>query len=422
MKSARLFKKAKELMPMGVNSPVRYYEPYPFFAKEARGCKIKDVDGNEYIDYCMAYGALLLGHAYKDIINAISKQLKYGSIYCTPTEQELELAELLHKSIAIAEKVRIMNTGAEATMHAIRLARAYTKKSKIIKFEGCYHGAYDYVLVKAGSGALEQELLISEGMLDCVAKNTIVLPYNDIYALEQALKDHDDVACIIIEPVIANMGLIMPEKGYLEKVAKVARDNDALLIFDEVVTGFRLALGGASEYFNIKPDLACYAKALSNGFAISALVGRKDVMALLAPEGNVYQASTFAGNPVSVTAAITSIKILRKNKKIYKELEKNTRIIVDAIRDMIKDYRLKATVNSIASMFQIFFTDSNVKDYDSVKRSDVRRFKAYFRELLKSKVFIPPSQFETCFLSYAHKEKDIKKSLDAIELALKKVK
>ena len=416
MKNARLFKKARELMPKGVNSPVRYYEPYPFFAKSAKGCKIKDVEGNEYIDYCMGYGALLLGHSFKDVINAARDQLKDGTLFCTPTEQEVELAELLHKYIPAAEMVRLMNTGAEATMHAIRLARAYTRRSKIIKFEGCYHGAYDYVLVNAGSGALEQRLLLSEGMLDAVIDDTLVLPYNDIAKVEELLKK-DDVACIILEPVIANMGLIIPKDDYLHKLAKLAKKNGVLLIFDEVVTGFRLALGGAQEYYGIKPDLATFGKAMSNGFVISALVGRKDIMSNLAPEGNVYQASTFAGNPLSVSASIANIKYLRK-KKIYKTLEKQCKEITSAISDMLKDYKIDATVNSIASMFQIFFTDKDVIDYNTVRSSDTKIFKQYFNGLLKNKLFIAPSQFETCFLSSAH-EKYILESIDAIDNALR---
>ncbi|GIU70746.1 MAG: glutamate-1-semialdehyde-2,1-aminomutase [Candidatus Nitrosocaldaceae archaeon] len=421
MNNARLFQKAKRLMPKGVNSPVRYFDPYPFFIKSAKGCKIKDVENNEYIDYCMGYGALLLGHAFKDVTNAAKEQLKDGTLFCTPTEKEVELAELLHKCIPSAEMVRLMNTGSEATMHAIRLARAYTKKSKIVKFEGCYHGAYDYVLVKAGSGALEQKLLLSEGMLDCVADNTLVLPYNDIESVEELFKKEDDIACIILEPIIANMGLILPKDDYLHKLAKIAKENDTLLIFDEVVTGFRLALGGAQEYYGIKPDLATFAKAISNGFVISALVGKKEIMSNLAPEGNVYQASTFAGNPLSVSASIANIEFLRK-KKIYKQLEKHCKAIADAMRDYIKDYKINARVNNIASMFQIFFTDREVIDYDTVRSSNTELFKRYFKELLKNKLFIPPSQFETCFISYSHDEKIIKKSIDIIERALRELR
>lgn len=421
MSNAKLFEKASKLIPKGVNSPVRYFDPYPFFAKSAKGCKIKDVENKEYIDYCMGYGALLLGHAFKDVIDAPREQLKKGTLFCTPTEEEVELAELLHKCIPIAEMVRLMNTGSEATMHAIRLARAYTKKSKVIKFEGCYHGAYDYVLVKAGSGALEQKLLLSEGMLDCVAENTIVLPYNDISALEELFKIEDDIACIILEPVIANMGLILPKDGYLHKLAKLARDNDTLLIFDEVVTGFRLALGGASEYYNIKPDLATFGKALSNGFVISALVGKREIMNNLSPEGNVYQASTFAGNPLSVSAAIANIQFLRR-KKIYKRLEKRCKEMADAIRDAINDHKINATVNNIASMFQIFFTDREVIDYNTVRSADTKLFRRYFNSLLKSKIFIPPSQFETCFISYSHDDKVIENSISKIEKALSELK
>ncbi|MEM2856528.1 MAG: glutamate-1-semialdehyde 2,1-aminomutase [Candidatus Nitrosocaldaceae archaeon] len=419
MNSARLFAKAKKLIPKGVNSPVRYYEPYPFFVKDAKGCKINDVEGKSYIDYCMGYGSILLGHAYKDVIDEVKSQLKLGTLYCAPTESEIELAEMLSKSIPSAEMVRLMNTGAEATMHAIRLARAYTKKDKIVKFEGCYHGAYDYVLVKAGSGALEERIPLSEGMLNSVIDNTLVLPYNNIEAVEELFKRHNDIACIILEPVIANMGLILPKDGYLHKLAEIVKKNDALLIFDEVVTGFRLALGGAQEYYGIKADLATFGKALSNGFVISALTGRRDIMSCLAPEGKVYQASTFAGNPLSVRASIATLKMLKRT--IYKELEKNSSYLTKAIKDLIIDHGIEARVNNIASMFQIFFSKMDIIDYESVISSNTDMFKTYFQQLLRNGVFIPPSQFETCFLSYSHTREAIDKSIEAIDSSLRKL-
>lgn len=421
MNNVMLFKEASNIIPKGVNSPVRYFEPYPFFVKQGNGCKITDIEGNEYIDYCMGYGALLLGHAFKEIIDIVREQLDKGTLFCTPTEEEVILARLLSSIIPSAEMVRLMNTGSEATMHSIRLARAYTKKSKIVKFEGCYHGAYDYVLVKAGSGALEQRLLLSEGMLDSVINNTIVLPFNNIEAIEELFKRDNDIACIILEPVMANMGVILPEKDYLYKLRKITESNDTLLIFDEVITGFRLTLGGAQEYYGVKADLATFGKALSNGFVISALTGKKEVMSLLAPQGNVYQASTFAGNPLSVSASIATIKFLQRSN-IYKLLESKTKEIIDSIRDSLKEFNIDAQINSIASIFQIFFTDKEVIDYSTAKSSNTNIFKSYFRALLKRGIFIPPSQFEACFISYMHEDKYIANSINAMREALRELR
>jgi len=421
-KSKRLFSRAKDLIPGGVNSPVRFYEPYPFFASKANGSKIFDVDKNAYIDYCMGYGALILGHNYKPVMNSVKSQLSKGSLFCIPTEGEVELAELIGRCVPCAEMVRLVNTGTEATMHAIRLARAYTKQKKIIKFEGCYHGAHDYVLVKAGSGAAHQGIPISEGMVDGIAENTLVVPYNDPSALESAI-ENNGIAAVIIEPVIANMGLILPEKGFLNDVRKITQQNNVLLIFDEVVTGFRLALGGAQEYYNVMPDIATFAKALANGFPIAAIAGRKEVMEHLTPTGRVYQASTFAGNPISVAASIATLKILLNNKNsLYSKISRMCDGIVKGIKDSLRSLKFEATVNSLGSMFQIFFTDATVRDYESAKRSDTKLFKKLFDHLLEEGVFVPPSQFETCFVSYSHNDDDVKKAIESFEGALKKVK
>jgi len=421
-KSKKLFSRAKDLIPGGVNSPVRFYEPYPFFASKANGSKIFDVDKNAYIDYCMGYGALILGHNYKPVMNSVKSQLSKGSLFCTPTEGEVELAELIAKCVPCAEMVRLVNTGTEATMHAIRLARAYTKQKKIIKFEGCYHGAHDYVLVKAGSGAAHQGIPISEGMVDGIAENTLVVPYNDPRALESAI-ENNGVAAVIIEPVIANMGLILPERGFLNDVRKITQQNNVLLIFDEVVTGFRLALGGAQEYYNVMPDIATFAKALANGFPIAAIAGRKEVMEHLTPTGRVYQASTFAGNPLSVAASTATLKMLLNTKNsLYSKISRMCDGIVKGIKDSLRSLKFEATVNSLGSMFQIFFTDATVRDYESARTSDTKLFKKLFDQLLKEGVFVPPSQFETCFVSYSHNNDDVKQAIESFEGALKKVK
>jgi len=421
--SKNLFARAKKFIPSGINSPVRYYDPYPFFVKKAKGSMMWDVDGKRYLDYCNAYGALLLGHGRKEIISDVKKQLEKGTLYCTPTEIEVNLSELISKNFPSMEKTRLVNTGSEATMTAIRLARGFTKKKKIIKFEGCYHGAHDYVLVKAGSGAAHIGISVSEGSLDEVSKNTLVVQYNNSDELQSLVEKEDDVAAVIVEPVLANMGLVLPGKNFLNDIRKITREKNIVLIFDEVVTGFRMSQGGAQKYFSIKPDITTLGKALGNGFPIAAVGGKSEIMDMLSPEGKVYQASTYAGNPVSVTAGVSSIKTMnRLSSKLYPQLEKNCAKLVSAIHDMASDMKIPHQINSISSMFQIFFTDDKVVDYSSAKKSDMLKFKKLFETLLKNKVFIAPSQFETVFLSYAHSKDDIKDTISAYEKALRVVK
>ena len=421
--SKNLFARAKKFIPSGINSPVRYYDPYPFFVKKAKGSMIYDVDGKRYLDYCNAYGALLLGHGRKEIITDVKNQLEKGTLYCAPTEIEVDLSELISKNFPSMNKVRLVNTGSEATMTAIRLARGFTKKKKIIKFEGCYHGAHDYVLVKAGSGAAHIGIPVSEGSLDEVSKNTLVVQYNNSDELQSLVEKEDDVAAVIVEPVLANMGLVLPAKNFLYDIRKITKEKNIVLIFDEVVTGFRMSPGGAQKYFGIKPDVTTLGKALGNGFPIAAVGGKSEIMDMLSPEGKVYQASTYAGNPVSVTAGVSSIKTMNKlQSKLYPKLEKNCTKLVSAIHDMASDMKIPHQINSISSMFQIFFTDDKVVDYSSAKKADMLKFKKLFETLLKNKVFVAPSQFETVFLSYAHSTDDIKDTISSYEKALQVVK
>jgi glutamate-1-semialdehyde 2,1-aminomutase len=421
--SKNLFIRAKKIIPSGINSPVRYYDPYPFFVKKAKGSMIWDVDGKNYIDYCNAYGALLLGHGRKEIISDVKKQLEKGTLYCAPTEIEVDLSELISGNFPSMEKIRLVNTGSEATMTAIRLARGFTKKKKIIKFEGCYHGAHDYVLVKAGSGAAHIGISVSEGSLEEVSKNTLVVQYNNFQELYSLLEKEKDVAAVIIEPVLANMGLILPEKNFLNEVRKITSENNIVLIFDEVVTGFRMSTGGAQKYFSIKPDITTLGKALGNGFPIAAVGGKSEIMDMLSPEGKVYQASTYAGNPVSVSAAISSVKIMNKlQSKLYPKLENNCTNLVSAIHDLASDMKIPHQINSISSMFQIFFTNDPVIDYSSAKKADMVKFKKLFEVLLKNGIFIAPSQFETVFLSYEHSKDDMGKTISAYEKAFKVMK
>ncbi len=409
--SRSLFLRAEKVIPKGVNSPVRYYEPHPFFVSSGIGSKIITQDHQTLIDYCLGYGALILGHSYKGVMDRVKEQLERGSLFCIPTEKEVQLAELLTKIIPCCEMTRIVNTGTEATMHAIRLARAYTQKNMIIKFDGGYHGAYDDVLVKAGSGAT-----LSTSNYNSNSK-TEVLPFNNIEILKEKIEDErkgEDVACIIMEPVCANVGVILPETNYLFEIRKLTKKHNIVLIFDEVITGFRLALGGASEFFGIKPDIATFAKAMGNGFPISAICGKKEIMSQLSPSGNVYQASTYAGNPISVTASLATIDSLIEAKNtLYPKLGKNCDRIVGALKDLISENRVKATVNNIGSMYQVFFSKNRVIEYKDALNSDIGMFKTLYAELLKREIFIPPSQFETCFLSSSHTEEDVDKTIDA---------
>jgi glutamate-1-semialdehyde 2,1-aminomutase len=421
LKSNRLFAKAKNVLPGGVNSPVRFYEPYPFFATSALGSKLTTADHQICLDYCMGYGAMILGHGYPSVIGAVRAQLDKGTLFCVPTESEIKLAEMICQVVPCGEMSRLVNTGSEATMHAIRLSRAFTKRKGVIKFEGGYHGAYDYVLVKAGSGMAG--LPTSEGTLEEASAYTKVVPYNEPSELERTIEKNRDTACVLMEPVLANIGLVLPEKGYLNEVRKITEQNDIILIFDEVVTGFRLALGGASEFFGLMPDLATFAKALGNGFPIAAITGKKEIMNKLAPAGAVYQASTFAGNPISVAAGIATLETLTEAKNtIYPRIAKTCDNLVEGIKDMLARAKLDCTVSSIGSMFQIFFTSERVKDESDAKKANARMFRKLFQELLKQGIFIPPSQFETCFLSYSHTEDDTDKTIEAYGKAFCEIK
>ena len=422
-KSKKLFNDAKKVIPSGVNSPVRYYDPYPFFVKKSQGSHLWDEDNNRLVDFCNGYGALLLGHRRKEIISAVLKQLKNGTLFGTPSSLEIKLSKLIIGNFSSIQKVRLVNTGAEATMTAIRLARGFTKKKKIIKFEGCYHGSYDSVLVKAGSGAAHHGISVSEGGLKEISSNTLVVQYNNSDELEAVIKKHKDIAGVIVEPILANMGLILPENNFLKNLRQITKENNIPLIFDEIVTGFRVSPGGAQAHFGIKPDLTTLGKALGNGFTIAAVGGRKDIMDQLTPGGKVYQASTFAGNPVSVSAAISSITTMNKLKnKLYSRLERYCALLARAIDDIATDMKIPHQINFTASMFQIFFTNKSVVNYKSAMKSDSKKFQKLFSALLQKGIFVAPSQFEVVFLSTAHTKSDFNDALNAYQYALKMVK
>ncbi len=421
--SKPLFEKASKLMPGGVNSPVRMFKPYPFFTQKATGSKHYDVDGNSYIDYCMAYGAIIFGHSHPPIIQAVKKKLDLGTVYGTPTEAEIQLAELITGSLPCAEMVRLVNSGAEATMHSIRLARGYTGRKKIIKFDGCYHGAHDSVLVKAGSGAASFGIPTSQGIPEDTTKNTLVVPYNSVPLLQEIFeKEGDDIAAIIVEPVIGNMGVIPPSKGYLNELRRIADKYNALLIFDEIITGFRLAIGGAQEYYQVTPDLVTLGKVLGGGFPISAIAGKRKIMEYFSPIGKVYQAGTFSGNAISVVAAIETINELKQNNSnLYDSLEQFVKEVTNSLRDFISKNDMNVQINNIASMFTVFFTDISVTNSDGARSCDNAKFMKFHSELMKRGVFFPPSQFESCFVTTSHNEEDLSKTVDAAVAALKVV-
>ena len=421
--SKPLFEKASKLMPGGVNSPVRMFKPYPFFTQKATGSKHYDVDGNSYIDYCMAYGAIIFGHSHPPIIQAVKKKLDLGTVYGTPTEAEIQLAELITGSLPCAEMVRLVNSGAEATMHSIRLARGYTGRKKIIKFDGCYHGAHDSVLVKAGSGAASFGIPTSQGIPEDTTKNTLVVPYNSVPLLQKIFeKEGDEIAAIIVEPVIGNMGVIPPSKSYLNELRRIADKYNALLIFDEIITGFRLAIGGAQEYYQVTPDLVTLGKVLGGGFPISAIAGKRKIMEYFSPIGKVYQAGTFSGNAISVVAAIETINELKQNNSnLYDSLEQFVKEVTNSLRDFISKNDMNVQINNIASMFTVFFTDISVTNSDGARSCDNTKFMKFHSELMKRGVFFPPSQFESCFVTTSHNEEDLSKTVDAAVAALKVV-
>ncbi len=418
-KSKRLYEEAVKLMPGGVSSPVRAVKPFPFYTAYAKGSKIVDVDGNEYIDYCLAYGPLILGHANPVVKQAIAEQLEKGWLYGTPIELEIEYAKLITKLYKSIEMVRFVNTGSEATMSALRLARGFTGRNKIVKIEGSFHGAHDAVLVKAGSGATTHGIPNSAGVPPDFVKNTLQVPFNDVEALADVVeKNRDDLACVIMEPVMGNSSLILPEEGYLKEVRKITEENDVLLIFDEVITGFRLALGGAQEYYGVEADITTLGKIAGGGLPIGIFGGKREIMEHVAPSGAVYQAGTFSGNPLSLTAGYTTVKFIIENK-VLEKVNKTTEAIAKGIADQIEDSNLNYSIGRIASMFCVYFGETP-RNYADALKLDKEKFVRFFWELLKEGVFFPPSQYECCFVSYAHSDEDVKKTIEAVGTCLRR--
>ena len=421
--SAALFARAGRRMPGGVNSPVRAFRSVggtPRFIMEGKGSRVVDADKNIYIDYLGSWGPLILGHAPAAVISALKRQIERGTSFGAPTEHEVVLAEMIADAVPSIDKVRLVNSGTEATMSAVRLARAFTNRNKIVKFDGCYHGHVDSLLVKAGSGVATLGLPDSPGIAaDYV--NTLSIPYNDDDALQKVFELHkSEIAAVIVEPVPGNMGTVLPAKGFLEKLRKITKEHGTLLIFDEVITGFRLSRGGAQERFKVKPDLTCLGKVIGGGLPVGAYGGREEIMKLVAPEGPVYQAGTLSGNPMAVTAGIAALKAIAK-PDVYGKLEEKTALLVDGLRKAASAAGVEVVINSIESMFTVFFTSSPVKDFQSAKTSDTARYAKFFHALLEQGVYFPPSQFETCFMSLAHTKSDIAATLRAARTAFNAV-
>lgn len=415
-KSEILFENSKKIMPGGVNSPVRAYQAVhrnPVFIDHAKGSKIYDVDGNEYIDYVCSWGPCILGHANERVIEAVKRECEKGLTFGAPTEKEYILADLIKENMPSMEQIRLVNSGTEAVMSAIRVARGFTGKNKIVKFRGCYHGHSDGLLVKAGSGALTQAVPDSLGVPFDYTKNTLVAEYNNESSVEALFAEYgNDIAAIIVEPVAANMGVVLPKEHFLENLRKIADQHQALLIFDEVITGFRLALGGAQEYYGIKPDLTTLGKIVGGGMPLAAYGGRKEIMEVVAPKGGVYQAGTLSGNPIATTAGIETLRILKEEKHLYETIQQSTSQIADAVRDSFAD---QVCVNQAGSLMCVFFSQTPVVDYESATHSDTTKYASYFNYMLDHGIYLAPSQYEAMFLSYAHSQEDIEKTCQIIQ-------
>lgn len=424
--SKKLFEKSLKFIPGGVNSPVRAFKSVdrenPIFIKKGNGSKVWDEDENEYIDYICSWGPLILGHNHPKVLEEIKNIIENGSSYGLPTKYETNLAELICSIFPSIEKVRLTTSGTEATMSAIRLARAYTKRNKILKFEGCYHGHSDALLVKSGSGLLTDGYQDSNGITEGVLKDTLTVKFGDIETTKNFLLKKD-VACVIVEPIPANMGIVETKEKFLKELRKITTETGTLLIFDEVISGFRVAMGGAQEYFSIDADLTTLGKIIGGGYPVGAFGGKKEIMDLIAPLGRVYHAGTLSGNPVSAVAGYTTIKILYENKEIiYSKLKENTEYLVENIKKLAKENSLNISVNSYPSLFTIFFNDKIIENLDDSLQSDTDAFSIYFNTMLENGIVVPPSQFEAHFLSYAHSKEDLDKTLNIIDLAFKNIK
>ncbi len=419
-KSKELFARAQKTIPGGVNSPVRAFRSVggtPIFIKKAKGSYLYDADGNKYIDYIASWGPMILGHAHEAVVQAIQERAALSTSYGAPTELEIEMAELITGMVPHVDMVRMVSSGTEACMSALRLARGFTGKNKIIKFEGHYHGHADSFLVKAGSGLATLNIQTVPGVTAGVAQDTLSAPFNDLPAVEELIKNNrGEIAAIIVEPVAGNMGCVLPAPGYLESLRKICDRENILLIFDEVMTGFRLAPGGAQEKLGIRADLVTYGKVIGGGMPVGAFGGRREIMEHIAPLGKVYQAGTLSGNPLAMIAGITTLKILKNNPAIYAELEEKTRGLHEGLENVFRSKNIPVVINRLGSMISVHFTDQPVTDFSSSSRSDSGLFSKFFHGMLEQGIYLPPSAFESWFLNQALSPRDLDETIEAASL------
>ena len=422
--SKRLFEEACELIPGGVNSPVRAFKAvgdYPVFIERGEGAYLYDADGNKYVDYICSWGPLLLGHQPEAVSKAVMEALTKGSTYGAPTAIEVEMAKKIVDAVPSVEMVRMVSSGTEATMSALRLARGYTGRNKIVKFEGCYHGHADHLLIKAGSGALTFGVPSSPGVPESIASETLTAQYNDIDSVKALFAQYpDQIAAVIVEPIAGNMGLVLPKEGFLEGLREVTAEHGALLIFDEVISGFRASFGGAQKVYNIMPDLTCMGKIIGGGLPVGAYGGKKEIMMHVAPVGPVYQAGTLSGNPLAMAAGMAILDELAK-PGVYEAIEAKTKKLVQGLQAAADKAGVKIALNQSASLFTIFFTETPVDSYKAAMTSNTEQFKVFFQAMLGQGFYLPPSQFECWFVSQAHSDEDIDNTIKAAETAFRAV-
>ena len=425
MNSQEIFSKACELMPGGVNSPVRAYravEMTPPFIERAEESHIFDVDGNKYVDYVGSWGPMILGHAREEVVRAVTTAAVRGTSFGAPTNGEVEMAEMIRNAVPSMEMMRMVNSGTEAVMSAIRAARGYTGRDYIVKFEGCYHGHSDGLLVKAGSGLLTENVPDSAGVPKAFTDTTLIARYNDLESVQRLFDQYGEkIAALIVEPVAANMGVVPPEDGFLQGLRDITKQYGAVLIFDEVITGFRLALGGAQSYYGVTPDMTTFGKIVGGGMPMAVYGGRREIMDCVSPAGPVYQAGTLSGNPVAVAAGTAMLKLLMDDTAVYDRLEEKSDRIENAFRKAVEKYHIKAQVNRVGSLMSIFFTDRPVKSFDDVQTSDLAQFAKYFRVMKAYSMYIAPSQYEAFFVNDALSEVDFQMTERAIDAALSKL-
>jgi glutamate-1-semialdehyde 2,1-aminomutase len=424
VRSREKFEEAQRVIPGGVSSPVRACRSVgcdPLFIERGSGSVVTDIDGNSFIDFVCSWGPMIMGHAHPEIVAAVQKSAAAGTSFGAPTISELELAAMVAEAVPSIDKVRFVNSGTEATMSAVRLARGYTGKKTVVKFDGCYHGHSDSFLVKAGSGLMTLAIPGSPGVPDDIVKNTVSIPYNDVATLEKTLRDENlDIACVIVEPVAGNMGCVPPVPGFLEALRTLTSELGIVLIFDEVITGFRLAYGGAQQYYGVTPDLTCLGKIIGGGLPVGAYGGKVEIMDQVAPDGPVYQAGTLSGNPLAMSAGKAALKLLQR-KDFYKELNEKSEAVATRLQELVDRIGIDVQLNRVGSVMTSFFTKNPVEDFTTATKADTARYGQHFRQMLSQGIYLAPSQFEVAFISAAHTENDLEKLVKMTEWSFKKI-